>query len=137
MRDTAERTRSALGLSLVERGPTCWNDYSDIDVVLGLRAFGRSSFDTKPATKMVNAWLAGAPFIGGRDSAFSQIASPGKEYLVAYSPETLREALATLIKDRSYYENLRKAGIEKGREFTAPAVTQAWVQILNFVIDNS
>lgn len=137
VRDTAERICSALGLTLVERGPASWNDYSDVDVALGLRAFGHTTFNSKPPTKLVNAWLSGVPFIGGRDSAFSQIAKPSEEYLIADSPGMLETALATLVEDRQCYASLRKAGIERGMDFDVPSVTQVWAQQLKFIVEKS
>lgn len=137
VRDIAERTCSAFGLTLVERGPDSWNDYSDVDVALGLRAFGRARFNTKPPTKLVNAWLAGVPFIGGRDSAFSQIGEPNEEYLIADSPDALHVAVARLVEDKHCYASLRNAGIGIGLEFEASSVTQAWTRQLNLIIKKS
>lgn len=60
----------SLRLTLVDRGAEFWSDCSDVDVVLGLRSFGRVKFDTKPPTKLINTWLAVALFIRGRDPAY-------------------------------------------------------------------
>lgn len=61
----------ALGLNWhVVTTSSRWHDYSDVDVVLAARAFGRpNSYAWKPATKLYNAWHAGVPAIFSGESS--------------------------------------------------------------------
>ncbi|NNJ84382.1 MAG: hypothetical protein HKP13_05520, partial [Gammaproteobacteria bacterium] len=97
VRNTVRDICFRLGIDLVERGPDRWNDYSDVDVVLGIRDFGDKPYNNKPPTKIVNAWLADALFIGGSDSAFLQVGKPGVDFLRATRPEMLERHLCHLI----------------------------------------
>jgi hypothetical protein len=47
-----------------------WNDYRETDLVVALRADHDPAKNTKPATKLYNAWAAGAPALLGPESAF-------------------------------------------------------------------
>lgn len=103
-------------------------------MALGLRGFGQNTYDTKPPTNLINAWLAGVPFVGGRDSAFTDIATPDEEYLVADSPAQLESALTKLLKNERVGVDLRAAGTMKRAEFDVPAITRIWRQQLEEII---
>ena len=105
-----------LDLDLVERGPERWNDFRDVDVALGLRAFGKRSFDTKPPTKLIDAWLAGAVFIGGNDSAYKQVGIPGVDYLLAKTPAEVRAWLRELKDNAALQGRLTAQGLTAGTE---------------------
>jgi hypothetical protein len=130
VQDTILAICEKLGLAFVNRGPGDWNDFSDIDVIVGMRAFGNRRFDTKPSTKLVNAWLAGAPFIGGADSAFLQIGIPEFDYLVARTPQEFEAQLLTLVQDGRRYESIVKRGTAMARLYDEVAITNLWTQAI-------
>lgn len=49
-----------------------WNDYSNVDISIGIRSFDvERPFNNKPASKMINAWMCGVPFIANKESAYT------------------------------------------------------------------
>ena len=75
-----------------------WNDYSEIDVILAVRAVGNvhnKSFasnlspNKKPASKLINAWIAGAPAILSRDDAFLKLKKSENDFLEADNGESI------------------------------------------------
>ena len=121
-----QRLQDELGIQLhfppVER----WHDYSQTDCAIAVRDFSHSPHWNKPATKLYNAWLAGVPFIGGRDSACSADGRPGIDYLVATSPEEVFEHLRRLKEDASFRSQLVNNGSVSAKEFTREAILERW-----------
>lgn len=131
VRPHVEEVCTDLGLELVERGPDGWNNFADVDIVLGIRRFGRYTFDTKPPTKLVNAWLAGTAFIGGCDSAYSQVGRHGMNYLVARSPDQLKKTLSSLQKNPGEYAKIVANGRSEAAAFDRERITQRWIDVLS------
>ena len=129
-----ERACEKLDIEFVEKGPEFWNDYSDIDAVVGLREFGEHAFASKPATKLVNAWLAGAPFIGGSDSAFSQIGAPEFDYFRVVSPKALEAALKRLRDDESLFASMIERGNRMAAMYDTDSVRTYWHHHLRYFV---
>lgn len=88
-----------------------WHDYSDIDVILAIRSFGRQNdWRGKPASKLYNAWHAGVPAILSYESAFQSEQKSDLDYLEATS---LNEVISSL-KQLQDNQELRQAMIENG-----------------------
>jgi len=121
----------ALGLDLVHRDMSSWNDYSDIDVVVGLRSFGKESYDTKPPSKLINSWISGSVFVGGNDSSFQQIGVPGKDYIICLDQKTLFHELGKLQNNTSYFEKFSDAGSQSISKFSRDSIIQSWFIALN------
>lgn len=116
----------AMGCKLVFKGEGHWQEMSDVDVLLGIRTFSKELHRTKPATKMLNAWLAGIPFIGGYDSAYSQTGTPGRDYLRVASFEELLEAVWRLASDPELYGQLVGNGQRKVQDYLPERITDQW-----------
>ena len=106
-------------------------DLSGVDILVGVRSLDTRTHDHKPASKLVNAWLANIPFIGGYDSAFAACGVPGRDYLRVASRAELQEALLRLKNDPALYARLVTAGQRLRSTCDRPAVTQAWLHFLN------
>lgn len=107
-----------------------WRDLSGIDVLVGIRHYGKKQYKRKPASKLINAWHAGIPFIGGWDSAYYQIGTPDREYLRVASHNELVEAILRLKNDTQLYEKLVSAGAEHAEKYTPETIAQKWVELL-------
>ena len=118
------------GFEFVAPEPDRWHDYSDLDVVIGLRSFGRSRHSRKPANKLVNAWIAGVPFIGGNDSAFSQVGTAGVDHLLAHDRDEAIEQIVRLSEEPDLYRALVSAGRKQARRFTVDIIAAQWVAML-------
>ncbi len=122
--------RRELGMSLEFKTSNNWHDYSDTDVVLAIRDFSKSPYYHKPATKLYNAWLAGVPFIGGRDSAYTTDGRSGVNYLVATSPQQVIDQLHLLKENPTLRSQLVARGQEAGRAFSHQSILSQWKQLV-------
>jgi hypothetical protein len=122
--------RRELGMFLDFKENKDWHDYSDTDVVLAIRDFSRSPHYHKPATKLYNAWLAGVPFIGGRDSAYAIDGRPGIDYLVATSPQQVINYLRRFKEDVTLRQQLVTRGQESGAAFSRETIVLQWKQLV-------
>lgn len=126
--------RRALGLHFSVKEFPYWHDYSDVDAVVALRGFSRSSYLHKPASKLYNAWLAEVPFIGGRDSAYLTEGRPGYDYLIARSPRQVIKQLQHLKENKNLRSTLVKNGLQASAPFTQIAIFQHWKKMIQEIL---
>jgi hypothetical protein len=126
--------RERLGMTLVIAGADSWHDYSNADCVIAIREFGSRRFLGKPATKLYNAWMAGVPFIGGNDSAFSSDGRDGIDYLRCNTLESVFTGLERLKNNPDFCRQLVMEGSFSARRFTPEAITDNWSVFLRGVV---
>lgn len=104
----------------------------DIDCLLGIRKLREKNryYFNKPPSKLVNAWLAEIPFIGGNDSAYSQVGCPGKDYLIADNMEQALRHIDDLKKMPDLFFSLIENGKNKSRDFTREAISLRWLNLI-------
>lgn len=122
---------SKLGVVLVERLAGGWTDYRDLDLVLAVRALPRVFQDTKPATKLVNAWLAGCPALLGREAAYRHVGRPGTDYVEVASPDEVLDGIRRFQADAASYRAFQERGRERARAHDVDAVTRQWIALLD------
>ena len=130
---TEESWRAAMaaqGLQFVVRPPEFWHDYSDIDIAIALRSFGNARHSRKPANKMVNAWIAGVPFVGGSDSAFAQAGTAGMDHLLAHTLQEAASQVDRLRSDPALYDSLVEAGRRRATGFSTERLAAQWIALL-------
>ncbi|MCE3283962.1 MAG: hypothetical protein K0R70_218 [Steroidobacteraceae bacterium] len=110
--------------------PAAWHDYSAVDVVLALRPAGNREHTHKPATKLYNAWLAGVPAILSPDYAFRELRRQALDYIEVDSVADACQALLRLRNDPQLYAAMVANGLERGRDFSASAITDRWEKLL-------
>ncbi|MEI6493838.1 MAG: hypothetical protein WCO94_14920 [Verrucomicrobiota bacterium] len=120
-----------LDLQLDIRRADRWHDYSDVDCVLAIRDFTKSRHPHKPGTKLYNAWLAGVPFIGGRDSAYTTDGHCGVDYLRADTPEQVFAHLRRLKGDQRFRTRLVEEGTKSGARFTPAMTLGRWEKLIS------
>jgi hypothetical protein len=125
----ARELESRAGVRFEIRENTRWHDYSDVDAVLAVRDFSRARHLNKPATKLYNAWLAGAPLIGGRDSAFSAEGKDGADYLIARSADDCISHVCRLKNNPSLRKAIVDAGKLKSATRSRDAVRALWQEL--------
>jgi hypothetical protein len=131
LRDPNWRSQlNELGLDLKIHGADHWHDYREADGVIAVRDFGFSRHLHKPGTKLYNAWLAGVPFLGGRDSAYAGDGCPGENYLRATTPEELLTHIRRLKEDITLRTRLTDAGHVAGKGFTPAATLERWQNLV-------
>jgi hypothetical protein len=107
-----------------------WSDYSNVDVLLAVRSFDKSRYDYKPPSKLVNAWHARIPLVGGYDSAFEQVGRPGHDYLRARTFDEAISAIRLLRDDPERYRSIVNAGVASARQYTRERIADAWENLL-------
>jgi len=111
-----------------------WFDLKAVDLLVGIRSFGTKKYKRKPPTKLINAWHAGIPFIGGWDSAYEQIGADGEDYLRVATYNELLECIIRLKQDSALYTKLVVAGRRRAADYTFDAIAQTWRNLLENVI---
>lgn len=107
-----------------------WLDLQDVDVLIGIRAFGQRDYKRKPPSKLSNAWHAGIPFIGGWDSAYEQIAMPGEDYIRVSSHDELVSEIIGLKDSPERYAQLVQRGEELRGAYTTERLIKRWKVML-------
>lgn len=118
------------GIEFVAVANNAWHDLRAIDVLVGVRSFDRKPYDKKPPSKLINAWHAQIPFVGGQDSAYKQIGTPGEDYLLVETPEQIVDALIALRNDEVLYAKLVNNGKAKAIHYTDERIAESWETIL-------
>lgn len=126
--EAAKRIGRETGLRLEIVPAARWHDYASADCVLGVRGFAPAL--RKPATKLYNAWLAGAPFVGGPDSAYAADGAPGGDYLRADSPDDVFLCLRRLKEDPALRRRITEAGRRKAAAFDRAATLRRWMTLV-------
>ncbi|MFC3694915.1 hypothetical protein ACFOWB_22065 [Chenggangzhangella methanolivorans] len=112
-----------------------WHDFSGVDILVGVRSFDRRRYPTKPPSKLINAWRAEVPFIGGFDSAYEQVGRPGQDFLQARTVEGVMQAAFVLKHDRSAYERLVETGRAAAEAFSEESLCSRWTSVIRKVIE--
>lgn len=111
--------------------PNQWNDYSNIDLVVAVRSFDRSTYDNKPASKLINCWRAGVPAILAPESAFIAIKKSELDFLTVPTLDQAIQAVERLKNNPELYLAMVKNGIERAEEFSEETITQLWLDFFN------
>lgn len=124
-----------LGLRLEVPAGELWHDFSNCDVVIGIRSFGTGNpWLNRPPTKLYNAWLGGVPAILGYEVAFRHAGDPGRNYLEASTPDNLFQALERLSDDRDFRLALVDAGTASFTEFDDDHVFARWMTVIDDIV---
>jgi len=111
-----------------------WPDFRSVDAVLAVRPAACPRGDAKPATKLVNAWLAGVPALLSPDVAFRELRQSPLDYLEVTRPEDARSGVSRLLADPDLYRSMVANGRRRAASFTAAAVLDRWVELLEEVL---
>lgn len=122
-------------------GVEAWHDYSHIDVTVSVRSFSPAadaspfvSADSKPASKLVNSWLAGVPAIVGRESAYESARESDLDYIEVGSSKEITNALLELRRDPRLYRRMVDHGRLRARDFSTDALCRRWHAALSHEI---
>jgi len=107
-----------------------WPDFRTVDLALAVRPAERKQRRSKPATKLVNAWLAGVPALLGPELAFQELRRSELDYLEVASVAEAREAVLRLRRDPGLYRAMVENGRQRGAEFTHEAIVALWAKLL-------
>ena len=107
-----------------------WNDYREVDLLVALRPRSRRLFPSKPATKLVNAWLAGVPAVLGEEAACREERRSPLDYLeVANAGEALA-AVRRLVGEPGLYRAMVDQGQRRALDFSTAHILEHWRRLL-------
>ena len=117
-----------------DRLGTNWPDFRQVDLLLAVRPPDRHLWTSKPATKLINAWLAGVPALLGPEHAYRELRRSELDYLEVGSLEEAKAAVLRLLERPDLYQSMVENGRRRGAEFTAEATLSRWMSLLNMKI---
>jgi hypothetical protein len=107
-----------------------WNDYSDIDVMIGIRGFDNNQYLNKPSSKLINAWRANVVFIGGSDSAYAYERKTEFDYISVKTYEDLKDALLNLRNDPDLFNKCRQQSVKCAERFPEAFFREQWINLI-------
>lgn len=108
-----------------------WHDYGSADLVLAARNMTPADAEGKPASKLVNAWLAGVPALLGPEPAFRELRRSELDYAEIRTPGEVLAAVRRLKAEPGRYRAMIETGRRRGADFTVPRTLERWLAILN------
>ncbi len=107
-----------------------WFDYSATDLALALRDIGVEDVKVKPASKLVNAWLAGVPALLGPEPAFAELRKSDLDYVIVRSERDVLAAIERLQSDSNLYRAMVNNGRERAKEYNEQKNIMRWSELL-------
>lgn len=107
-----------------------WRDYRQRDLVLAIRSLTTVDQRHKPASKLINSWLAGVPAILGREPAFRALRRDRYDYLEAQTPDEVLRAIDRLKSEPDLYRRHREQCRRRAPAYTVEAMVERWVRYL-------
>ena len=108
-----------------------WHDYSADDLVLAVRDLTEKDILVKPASKLVNAWIAGVPALLGPEPAFQDFKKSTLDYIEVRSVQEALDAIQKLKSNPEFYQNMIVNGLKRAEEFTVENMIKRWVEVLS------
>ena len=109
-----------------------WHDYRRADLNLAVRPH----YDDgglrceKPASKLVNSWLAGVPSLLGAEYAFRELRTSSLDYLEVTTVAEAIDAVESLRAHPRLYTRMIEHGRRRAQAFTPARVTDRWAEVL-------
>lgn len=107
-----------------------WHDFRGVDLILAVRPHSRRLHPEKPATKLVNAWLAGVPALLGAEVAYRQLRRSPLDYVEVRGVDDAIAAIERLLADRGLYRAMREQSSARAGELTPAYWIDAWSTLL-------
>ena len=107
-----------------------WPDFRQADLILAVRPGDRSRATNKPASKLVNAWLAGVPALLGPEVAYRELRRSELDYFEISSLAEAQAAVDRLLGDPDLFKAMVENGRARAAGFTAEAILPRWEKLL-------
>lgn len=114
----------------IDHGASRWTDYRSVDAVCAVRPPTRRRRHSKPATKLVNAWLSGSIPILGDEPAYREIRRSELDYLAVHCVPSALAGVERLIRDPALARAMVENGFRRAAEYDVAAVTARWRELL-------
>ncbi|MBM0740903.1 glycosyltransferase family 1 protein [Phormidium sp. CLA17] len=107
-----------------------WSEFSETDVVLAIRYSNREYLESKPASKLINAWFAGCPALLGPEPAYQALRKSSLDYIEVHNPDDVTAALQNLRNNPDLYQAMVENGWKRSQEFTPDQISLNWRNLL-------
>ena len=108
-----------------------WHDFSEVDVAVCLRSTAEAHRTPwKPATKLINAWCAGAIPLVGAEPAYEDLVTPNRDAVAVHSERDVVETLAELATNRELVRTVEGHIAARAEEFAPDAVLARWEELI-------
>lgn len=107
-----------------------WADFRDVDLLVAVRPDERKLRYAKPATKLINSWLAGVPALLGAEYALRELRRDPLDYIEVADATEARAAVERLRKDPGEYRARVEQGRRRAGEFAPSATADRWQELL-------
>lgn len=112
-------------------GDHSWNDYRDADAVLAVRNMTKYDAAKKPASKLINAWIAGVVPLLGPEPAFQELRRSPLDFIEVRTPEDVLNTISSLNEAPGDVRAIMENGAMRAREFDEESISAQWVSLLN------
>jgi hypothetical protein len=110
---------------------TGWHDYRNADLVLAAREDADVLVQTKPGTKIYNAWLAGVPVLAAPEPAYRELWRSHLDFMEVAGVEDVVGAVDRLNASPTLYGAMVANGEQRGRAFDVGATRARWMALLD------
>ena len=113
-----------------------WWDYRKVDIAVAIRRPFQKKWwrkilpiksfweNSKPASKLINSWLAGVPVILSNESAYHNLRERELDYLIAETPDQVISCIQELQKNATLYAQMVENGIQRRQFYFADKVAE-------------
>ncbi|MDX2244401.1 MAG: hypothetical protein NW224_27315 [Leptolyngbyaceae cyanobacterium bins.302] len=108
-----------------------WTDYSNADALLAVRQRSDLYLESKPPTKLINAWMAGCPALLGSEPAYQELRRSELDYIEVNSPQDAIQALQQLKNNPNLYRAMIENGWQRAKSFNPDAIALLWRDLLS------
>jgi hypothetical protein len=108
-----------------------WYDYETSDAVIAIRNLTLRDSKIKPASKLINAWIAGIPALLGPEPAYREMRQNDLDY---FEIKDVAGALATLQRlrdDPALYAAVVENGRRRAADFVPDRMVRRWQDLIN------
>ena len=119
-----------LGVKLHVADRSQWHDYENADLVLAIRDGGDHYLASKPASKLVNAWIAGVPAVLGSEPAFNELRRSELDFFPAQTEDDVLAIVRKLKESPDLYKDVIRNGSIRAEKFTFDAICEEWERVL-------
>jgi|CXWL01.1.fsa_nt_gi hypothetical protein len=110
--------------------PVDWSSFQEVDAVVAVRPADRQLHAGKPASKLINAWLAGVPAILGPEQACRGLRRGELDYFEVSSVDEAGSALRRLRDEPGLLRAMVENGHARAAEFRCDRLVEVWSRLL-------
>jgi hypothetical protein len=107
-----------------------WYDYKTSDAVIAVRNLTKRDAMIKPASKLVNAWIAGVPALLGPEPAYRELREGPLDYFEIRDVAGAMSVLQRLRDDPGLYLAVIENGRKRAADFTTDRMVQRWKDLI-------